>query len=801
MVFFITEGFAYTLPILLVYFRKKFVLNNTDVSNYVLLAYSSFRISGALAATINNYIGYPKSIFLGSVIITISNVFYHLHSNWKVCLLMNSFFSNIGMGILYYSVFLFTLDYYDIHTTKAIGLASSGSAFGGMAFPYIIQYLVDHTGIDYYMYFLSMGMGLIGLIHLPIYIIVVKQNPQKLTVTANVRNITKDGILKNITYYLGIDILKDKKFISFMFIMCLLTISVYNPFVFIIQHVSRKFKDAKKINITILMSLSRGIGQIFLGVLCDQSKFSNILIFSIYTFISGIIFYFLIFTTTFNLLMFVYISYSFFHAGVIILPSVCLKNFLSLSKLKVGFAYYSILTAIFLPIGSQINVDSWTYTSPLIFDLIQKKHNNDSSSINLFVTLIFSIPCFTGLIVCHLIVKIGYTRCGILGTLIFTIPLLFYHQIVSWSIVLVVISGISSVGLGFFYFVPYLNVMHFFNRHRGVALGFTTLGSAMGGAIFPYFFNILHLNYPNSYMYILGTFILILLFICSFVFKEPENHDIEKIEPVELTKSLENNQQKNCKSMENLIKFSSESVHNKIKNNLNTIPKKVRKNWKHICINILHVHLFENVNFDIFLTFTFIACLFLTNCFVYIGQHVESVLNKHEVTSETEWKVSFVLTVMSTGRGFGQLTMGVLMDHSNYSPFNLLGSCFVMISLIQYLIAFMENYILLLILYGAFSAFFSSIDILPVFCLNKMVAEKHINVSFSFMILSAGISTIIGGQISYVIYKKYQQYMMIYVVSATISLISSFMLIILGYKVKNEANYVKSKNENEINVL
>ncbi|OAF70760.1 hypothetical protein A3Q56_01490 [Intoshia linei] len=67
-----------------------------------------------------------------------------------------------------------------------------------MAFPYIIKYFIDHTGIGNYMHCLSFGMGVITLIHLPIYIIAVGKNPQNDTVEAKMRNVPKGGTLPKI---------------------------------------------------------------------------------------------------------------------------------------------------------------------------------------------------------------------------------------------------------------------------------------------------------------------------------------------------------------------------------------------------------------------------------------------------------------------------------------------------------------------------------------------------------------------------------------------------------------------------
>ncbi|OAF71688.1 hypothetical protein A3Q56_00524 [Intoshia linei] len=360
--------------------------------------------------------------------------------------------------------------------------------------------------------------------------------------------------------------------------------------------------------------------------------------------------------------------------------------------------------------------DGWSYSLSIIFQLFQKKFDVNNSKVYLFITIVYAVPCISSVFVCILIKKTSFQFCAFLGSAIFSISLLLYHTMYSWTQLIISINIIGSIGLSLYYLVAYLNVVHSFDKNRGLALGITTLGSPIGGTIFPYILNATFNYHANHYMYIIGGVILTISLITSMAFT----------------------------SKNKLIKSQVHSVLESENNE--PIEHKEETKLVHI-ISFFHLSIFKNFKLDIYLISLFLAYLFISNGFVYVYQHLEiSIVPKPEeyITK----LITIVISLMSVSRGCGQVLFGILSDRCRISTFYLLGLCFVGLSICFILMGLTSSVYLLSFLYIVYALLFSSVYIIPIFNIGKLVNQEHVNHVFSYQLAFNGIGMLIGAEIS-----------------------------------------------------
>ncbi|OAF68416.1 hypothetical protein A3Q56_03849 [Intoshia linei] len=365
--------------------------------------------------------------------------------------------------------------------------------------------------------------------------------------------------------------------------------------------------------------------------------------------------------------------------------------------------------------------DGWAFSLPLIFKLIKQRFGIEDSNINIFSTLIFAIPSLSAIFICGLIKKTNYRFCAIMGTLIFSIPLMCYPAYKNWTTTLCLISIVSSFGIGLFYMVAYLSIINFFDKRQGIALSFTTLGSASGGIAFPFIIHHTYDKYSDKFLLVIAIPILIICALLSFIFCLPTN---------------------NVK----IAAYRRESVLR--------MPIQIIKSQNMISkiFNVLYLHIFKIKKLNFFFLSIIMLSLILSNGFIYVALHLEMFLDQEYITKHSNI-LSTILSCMSLSRGFGLLIIGLIIDYTRISYFIIFSFCLFIIGMCYLAMAVTTNFYLLVTLYAVYAFFYSSFYMLPVFCIG-------------------------------IIHDNYQDYYFTYSFSGAVMLISSYMLILLGINQK-----------------
>ncbi|OAF71681.1 hypothetical protein A3Q56_00517, partial [Intoshia linei] len=352
IIYFIADGWSFSIPSLLVYFNQKYDIDQSTMSSFTLIAYAVPHLIGLLSSCMVNEIGYRIPIFIGSVIYVMSIILYDVYQNWTLCLLMVSVVASVGLGFLYHTSYLAVIAYYDKNLGKALGFLTLGSSVGGSIFPYFILAAV-HFGLKAYMYILGGG---IGIVLIPLCLIYIPPKTEQVEIEELVKKKkkTSEQFIK-IFKKIQLEMFLNPNYTIFLVCGFMIGLNSSNPFVCIVYQLKKKFPTFNSTILVSCMSLSRGAGQLFIGSYCDYSNFSRLLIFSVSIFITGITFFLLEFFVNIYYVFICHIIYSFFYASILIMPPFCIKLLIKEKYFNNSYAYFSMTTGISMLAGSKLN--------------------------------------------------------------------------------------------------------------------------------------------------------------------------------------------------------------------------------------------------------------------------------------------------------------------------------------------------------------------------------------------------------------------------------------------------------------
>ncbi|OAF71691.1 hypothetical protein A3Q56_00527 [Intoshia linei] len=335
------------------------------------------------------------------------------------------------------------------------------------------------------------------------------------------------------------------------------------------------------------------------------------------------------------------------------------------------------------------------------------------------------------------------------------------------------ISGVATIGLGFLYKVAYLSVVRCTSKRQGIALGITTVGSSVGGVIFPHFLSFTHTKYSKYYMYIVSSAFFVIISTCSIIYINlsviPEKKTESNLDIVESN----NNDSKQLKQIVILKQVPNKnSVDNKV--NQKCKIKFLKKANVVFCI-----HIFKNPTFIFFLLCSIPLTTFSSNPYIYIVQHL-----KHNDASD--YMVNYVFSIVSVCGGLGKFFIGFGRDKCKISAQYQYFFTMIIISSCHLSLAVVSNVYLKITLYAVYSFFQVSQYILPIFCFPASYNPHEINVAYSYYMAIVGIFVIIGGRLSVLIKDTYPVFSTIYYVGGITSLVGAMFMLALAVHTKRK---------------
>ena len=134
-------------------------------------------------------------------------------------------------------------------------------------------------------------------------------------------------------------------------------------------------------------------------------------------------------------------------------------------------------------------------------------------------------------------------------------------------------------------------------------------------------------------------------------------------------------------------------------------------------------------------------------------------------------EASLMLTVLGITNTVSRIAVGAMMDHPRISPAMLTTVGFTIQAILQFLLPFVENYAILMVLGGVIGIIQAPYNVALSIILGEIVPMKKIASTFAKMALFQGIGSIVGPSISGLIFDITMDIKVLFFIAASINLI------------------------------
>ncbi|KAL2001856.1 hypothetical protein VTN02DRAFT_1121 [Thermoascus thermophilus] len=312
LAYFATFGLLNTFGTFQAYYQKKML---PDTSGSVISWIGSLQvfilfIGGLVIGPMYDRYGATRIVVPGTLIYVLSMMLTSLSTKYYQLMLTQGVMFGIGNAMLFYPTISAVSQWFSARLGLALGIAVAGSSLGGICWPLLVQYLLDHVGFGWAVR--TAGFICIGLLVPSCFLLVSRASPS-----------SPDQSTKPRLDLVGI--LKDWKYIVFSAGMFLVLWGMFIPFFYLPLYGQYYGMSESKANY-LLSYLNAGsfVARILTGIVADRfGRFNTIFVCALGC---GILLFGLYGIKTPPTIISFSVLYGIFSGGLISLQSACVAQ-------------------------------------------------------------------------------------------------------------------------------------------------------------------------------------------------------------------------------------------------------------------------------------------------------------------------------------------------------------------------------------------------------------------------------------------------------------------------------------------